>query len=163
MGEGAAGLSNGLDKDGGPPLRELVTMGMHELAAMAQRGELRGRHVWVAIRGARAYHEAVAAGDVADADERGRRAAACGRCKHHRTRESTTAAGAVLAGYCGEPFIDGGGGRPCGCLVTVTVQGRTTAAGRAIVASKACPLGKAMGGPRWVASENTTTRSEVGA
>ena len=175
MGDVAAGLSNGLNKrDDGTPglhtepngrgeaahgpsaeLKDLVRLGMDELVAKARRGELRPRHVGLAIKGARRYHAAIAAGDIAGDGDQRERAAACLACEHHRTRglvlrEADGAERAVVAGYCGEPMDgDRRPGGPCGCLVTVTVGGVATAHGRAMVASEACPLGEALGGPKW--------------
>ena len=135
-------------------LRELVGLGMCELASRAHRGELRGRHVWVGLKGARRYHHAVATGNVAGEDDQAKRASACTTCGHHRTRAIETATGEVGAGYCGEPFEDHeAGGGTCGCLVSVTLEGRTHAAGRAIVASLGCPLRPPHGPARYGPAE----------
>lgn len=141
----------------GAELKYLVRLGMDELVALARRGELRGRHVWLAMQGARTYHRAVLRGDVAGAEDQATRARQCVTCTHHRERTVVLDGQVVRAGYCGQPLSDADGqgkrGRPCGCLVTMTVDGSTVAAGRAIVASRACPLGKALGGPKWTASK----------
>lgn len=135
-------------------LRQLVGLGMCELRSRAHRGRIRGRHVWVALKGAMRYHHALDMGDVAGEAEQARRVRACAGCEHRTLREVETASEKVVAGYCGEPFVEKAGTDPatCGCLVTVTVAGHAVAdhaAGRAVVASERCPLRR----PRWSAVE----------
>lgn len=132
-------------------LTSLVRLGMDELVALARAGRLRPGHVGVAVKGGRRYHAAIERGDIASEDERARRAAICGRCEHRRWRDVGLEEGTdakMIASYCGDAFVDQGKGRPCGCLVMVTVAGERVsdhAAGRAMVASERCPLRKA----RW--------------
>lgn len=129
-------------------LQQLVALGMDELVAMAGRGELRPEHVWVAVRGAKRYHAAVRDGDIAPPRAMAARATACSGCHHRSWREVEVGGGRAVASYCGAPFVDQGRGRPCGCLVMLTVAGQQSglaedrAAGKAVVGSEACPIGE---------------------
>lgn len=117
---------------------ELCRVGVHGLERMARRGDLAPEHVWVALAGVKRYRRAVKRGDVcSEGDQAGRLAecAACCHCTEHPL-ESFDA----TAHYCGEPFRDEGDGRPCGCLVGLTIGGVTYPAGRLVVASMGCPL-----------------------
>lgn len=144
-------------------LRQLVGLGMCELRSRVHRRQIRGRHVWVALKGAMRYHYALDMGDVASNADQARRAAACHGCEHRRFRDVETGGEKVVAGYCGEPFVDKSGTDPstCGCLVTVSVLGETLAthaAGRAVVASERCPLKR----PRWLPVDPIGPGSERG-
>jgi hypothetical protein len=116
---------------------ELLKLGSEQLLDMALSGELRGRHVWVAFKGAKVYREAMASGDIAPEAAKAARAgkcAACPLCTDH-PKEQVDA----IAHYCGEPFEEKG--HTCGCLVGITVGGQMHPAGKTEVASEHCWAG----------------------
>lgn len=121
---------------------ELARVGMDELARMATAGELTLAHRWVALKGAAKYTAAMARGDVANPSDAGHRVGVCAACKHRQDRDTQIG----VAHYCGRPFEETSEGT-CGCLVGVTIDGVTLAAGRTMVASKTCSLDE----PRWLA------------
>lgn len=117
--------------------------------------------LWTALAGAAKYTAAVAAGDIADEDAQRLRIARCRTCPTARIH-SVPLTGAWAA-FCGPPFVDRTGEPEpsCGCLVAAapaqptdgdpaTIRLRVLAAlqpaGKACVASEACPQG------RWTAS-----------
>lgn len=122
-------------------LLDLAAIGTEQLARMAMDGRLRGRHLWVAFRGAQRYKAAIKKGDIADEGCQRARAGTCDGCPSAH-RHPIAAAGAVAI-YCGAPFEDheepGNPAPTCGCLVAITVEGETHAAGRAVVGSLGCP------------------------
>lgn len=124
----------------------LAGLGMPQLARLALTGKLRPRHLGLAIEGASEYHEAIASGDVASSEALALRAGCCATCPNATSKGFTLLGRGRLKWYCGEPFEDQGEGRPCGCLVGVTVNRKAVkdkrvehAAGLLYVASKGCP------------------------
>lgn len=137
-------------------LFELLRLGTQELINRALKGELQAGDLWTAVKGAEKYRRALATGDIAPPNEAASRADICANCpsrKLHRIDaiDSDT-------GYCGEPFRDQTQSRPptCGCMVTLTVGGKLTAAGKVTVASESCPQG------RWLAVSRQTPDDSVG-
>jgi hypothetical protein len=125
-------------REGALTLQKLAGLGAETLMEKALSGELRGRHLWTAYRGAGEYRAAVAAGDIATEEEQARRVRVCGGCG--RRTDEPKAVG--VAHWCGEAFEDrSDAGGTCGCLVALTVDGVMHAAGRAVVGSEGCPLG----------------------
>ncbi len=121
-------------------LLELLALGRERIVGLAKSGQLDPAFLWVALRGAARYAQAVASGDVADDATARERVAVCSVCPVHDV-VATSKAG-VFAGYCGTSDVPG---VSCGCLVTLTVFGddRTmTAAGKTLVGSERCPRGK---------------------
>lgn len=116
--------------------------------------------LWHAIKGGATYAAAVASGDVADADEQRLRIGRCRTCPSlsvHRVPVT-----GQMAGFCGQPFHDGGADSPatCGCLVAacaapergdgeepdavyrLRVLAALTPAGKACVGSQRCGQGR---------------------
>lgn len=121
-------------------LLELLALGRERIVGLARSGELSPAFLWVALRGAARYAEAVATGDVADAPTACHRAAVCGRCGTHDV--VGTSQRGTFAGYCGRVELPG---VSCGCLVTLTVLGDSPEprpAGKTLVSSERCPAGK---------------------
>ena len=122
--------------------RDILVVGTEELVQRALRGELTAGQLWTAIRGAERYRKAMAAGDVADEAEALRRALICAACPSRSSEEKQAVK--ATAHYCGEPFVArlSGSEPTCGCLVGLTVNGETRAAGKPYVRSEQCPQGK---------------------
>lgn len=120
----------------------LCALGTESLAAKALSGELDREHLWTAMDGATKYREAVAAGDVASKSEQRRRLrVGCRGCERITTERS--AMPGVTKWYCGRAFEDRTAeGGTCGCLVALRVMGRTLAAGKVVVGSERCPMGR---------------------
>lgn len=137
-----------------PSLMDLAAIGSEQLARMATAGELRGRHLWVAFRGAQRYKAAIGKGDIAGEECQRARAGTCDGCPSAHRHPMGIAAGAAagaVAIFCGPPFEEHEGTSPtCGCLVALTVEGETHAAGRGVVASLGCVQG------RWKATTAAT-------
>lgn len=113
---------------------DLVRAGGDTLVRMALRGDLEPRHLWVAVRGAQKYREAVAHGDVASDAELRMRGERCQACPH-ATREPSAIAGTEKV-YCGTPFEPGE--QTCGCLVGVSVNGVLMPGGKPSVRTETC-------------------------
>jgi len=105
---------------------------------LAGRGELPPDVLWVAFRGAWRYAEAVARGDEADDATQAARIAVCPHCPA-LDRSATSKAG-VVALWCGTRLDESKG--TCGCLVGLTINGQTQAAGKTRVESEKCPQEK---------------------
>lgn len=121
-------------------LIDLLALGRERIVELAKSGELSPAFLWVALRGAAKYAEAVATGDVADAAAACHRAAVCGECGTHDV--VGTSHRGTFAGYCGRVDVPG---VSCGCLVTLTVLGDSPEprpAGKTLVAAERCPRGK---------------------
>lgn len=120
---------------------DAAKLGMAEVINLARARRLSGPSLWLAVRGAATYYEAILTGDIASEEVQTRRADTCASCDLRRLR--TPADIDEQAGYCGnplnEPYAIGG---TCGCLVTITVDGETRAAAKAVVRSQRCPSGK---------------------
>ena len=114
-------------------LGTLIALAADELTTLALSGKLPARDVWTAIKGARRYFAAIAAGDVADEATQAARAATCWACKSSTSR--TTQAGTGV--YCGTAFREGKD--TCGCLVVLRIEGKLYAAGKTMVGTEACP------------------------
>lgn len=125
-------------------IRELARLTRDELIAMAEDGRLRGPNVWTAIKGGARYLTAVATGDTALEAIQRYRAGVCRNCEHAKDRALFLNNQPVISWYCGQPFEDQGAGKPCGCLVGISVDGEPLqhAAGKAVVDSEDCPLRK---------------------
>lgn len=121
-------------------LIDLCRVGVTELVRKLRDGRLEAAHVWVAVRGAGKYRQAILDGDVADAETAVRRLALCMTCP---SRVARLVSDDIEAGYCGVPFEEHFETvlPTCGCLVSCTVRGETRAAGKALVASEKCPQG----------------------
>jgi hypothetical protein len=106
-------------------LAELARLGSEQLAGMATAGQLRGRHLWVALRGAQRYKAAIRKGDVAGEDVQTARVWGCAACPS-AVRHEIASIGAV-ATFCGTPFEEhcepGNPAPTCGCLVALTFEG----------------------------------------
>lgn len=102
-----------------------VVAGTKTLAQLDAEGLLTAENVWLAAKGAERFAQAVARGDVADADVQAERGATCGECPSR-----TECAG---FGYCGPALVERLGPEvadpTCGCLVE----------GAAAVKSHRCP------------------------
>ena len=127
-------------------LRELASVATAVLADMARAGRLERAALWLAVDGAGRYARAVMAGDVATEGTQRHRAAKCGGCPLAVYRRLGIGDGRTWAVFCGPPpglrTADDGVGT-CGCLVGLTVGGAPLeAAGKAVVASEACPGGE---------------------
>jgi hypothetical protein len=122
--------------------RDILVVGTEELVQRALRGELTAGQLWTALKGAERYRRAMADGDVAAEAEALRRARICAACPS-RSSEEKRAVNAT-AHYCGEAFVArlSPPEPTCGCLVGLTVNGETTAAGKVYVLSEQCPQGK---------------------
>lgn len=126
-------------------LLELVRLGGDEIIEMAKNGTIRGRHLWVAIKGAETYRRAVAAGDLRPVERAKTCARVCAGCNLRTVREVEVNGTLVVAGYCGKPFEvvkanpKKGTFATCGCLVTMTFGGELLPAGKAVVQSERCP------------------------
>jgi hypothetical protein len=119
-------------------LSHFLRLGIGRVVELAGRGELPPDVLWVAFRGAWRYAEAVARGDEADEPERTRRIASCAVCRS--LDESQTSKAGVVALWCGTRLDESNG--TCGCLVGLTINGQTQAAGKTRVGSERCPQGK---------------------
>lgn len=121
---------------------DLARTGAETLAALALRGQLPPSRLWTAMRGARRFVVALAAGDVAPPAQADERATCCVACASATTHPTALADTAKV--FCGSPFIEARAQRTCGCLVALTVRNGTTpmAAGKTLVASEHCPQGK---------------------
>lgn len=124
-------------------LVDLARLARDELVEMAQDGRLKGPNVWTALKGGAKYLTAVATGDTALEAVQQYRAGVCRTCQHANDRAVFMNGHPVIAWYCGEPFEDKGEGKPCGCLVGISVDGDPLqhAAGKAVVDSEDCPRG----------------------
>lgn len=118
----------------------LIEVGVWELGQMALKGELSPDKVWVSLKGAAEYFRSVADGDVAFEPVQQERLEKCQACKLSTTTKGTSAPGSSR--WCGPKFKDQGPGKPCGCLVGMTVEGVEYPAGKAVVGSERCPLDK---------------------
>lgn len=123
-------------------LSALCRMGLGTLVGLARSGELRPRHLWVAMEGAGKYRDAVARGDIASAAEQDRRVRACAACPV-RTSEPEPVTGSDKH-WCGPRLDDSGlaDGKGCGCLVALSVGGQALPAGKTVVGSERCPNGR---------------------
>lgn len=123
-------------------LLDLIKLGTEELTKKALAGELTPRQLWTAIKGAQTYRAAMAHGNICSEAEGERRAAICAQCPS-RVEHRIETIGAT-AGYCGKPFEAKLDADPpvCGCLVTITVNGSTSPAAKAMVQSEQCPQKK---------------------
>lgn len=126
---------------------EFLELGIDLLAAKAKDGTLGIEAIWLALRGARKYRDAMKTGDRASHELAALRAGMqCATCESRRERDTGLErdGGVVIAGSCGELLIENlKGSRPtCGCLVYVQVNGRVLPAGKTHVASEKCPQGK---------------------
>jgi hypothetical protein len=131
---------------------DVARLAQAELVARAKAGELRGSHVWTAIKGAGEYLVAIAAGEELIDDRRGlARARICQGCQYRTGRPVEIRGELVVAHYCGPAFVDrtrepgGVGGGTCGCLVSITVGGvggQLHAAGKTTLAREKCPRGE---------------------
>jgi hypothetical protein len=118
---------------------ELVRLGKDVILQRLRAGELSPKHVWVAIRGAAEYREAVNAGDIASAEDAAARFV--GKCLGCRSRTCTrTEVAGIQAHWCGPSLEEHkeGDAPTCGCLLGVTVDGVPYAGGRTVVASAEC-------------------------
>jgi hypothetical protein len=126
---------------------DLARLAKAEIVARAKAGELRGSHVWTAIKGAATYLSAIASGEELIDDRRGRaRARICQGCQYRTGRPVEIRGELVVAHYCGPAFedrttLDNGRGT-CGCLVSITVGGQLHAAGKTTLAREKCPRGE---------------------
>lgn len=126
-------------------LLELCRRGIGTAVSLALARRLRPQHLWCAIKGAAKYSAAIMAGDEADEVVADARAVLCDLCPS-ATYEAKGNIGAHAV-YCGAAFIDHTGHddprqRTCGCLVGVTIGGRTYAGGKTSVRSERCPQEK---------------------
>ena len=126
---------------------ELAAMGMDALKAMALKGQLHGPSMWMAFRGAGTYIKAVAKGDIASDSDQAGRADICRLCQHCTPRPVEVGGRTVTSFYCGTPawYADAWDNeKTCGCLVGISVDREPLqhAAGKAVVESERCPLGK---------------------
>lgn len=128
-------------------LLELVQLGTAELKSLANSGEIRMKHVWVAAKGADKYRKAIADGDLRPTERALSCARRCAGCPSRTTRDIKVNGLDVSVGHCGPAFeeIPEGNrkGLPptCGCLVSLTFAGQIYAAGKTIVGSERCPQG----------------------
>jgi len=120
---------------------QLARLGFDDLLARALAGELAPANLWLAVEGGSRYAAAVARGDLATTPVAAARAARCSACPVRTERPMRAGGGSV--GYCGEPFTERmeSAVRSCGCLVTLSVEGETVAAGKTVVESEKCPNG----------------------
>lgn len=117
-----------------PSVSDVLRMGAMDMVRMALRGKLRPSHVWVAMRGAEKFVEAMRRGDVATDQQleiRGKACASCGLCTEHATPIAGT-----TKRYCGAPYETTD--KTCGCLVGVTINGVFYAGGKAAVRTESC-------------------------
>lgn len=135
-------------------LFDLIKLGTEELIHMALSGKLTPSTMWTAIKGADRYRSAMAAGDIAGDNDAKARAEICSNCPS-RVRHDIKAIDGT-AGYCGSPFVVAMvGEKPtCGCLVTLTVGGEFSPAGKTLVASEECPQ------KLWAACPKAKTQEE---
>lgn len=132
-------------------LKELAALGGEELLALARRGEIRPRHLWVAAKGAEKYRAAIAAGDIAPEVTQELRASVCAGCTAAPVTFTKVVGGGmdgVEKGWCGRALEEHQDSGACGCLVVLRVKGQTTANGvivpgaKVAVGSERCPLGE---------------------
>lgn len=109
--------------------------------------ELRGRF-WTALKGAAKYTEAIARGDIASERDQRERQATCAGCPH-KVRHSALGRYIWTCGPFAQDRTRDANAPTCGCIVMA--QGdetsselsgdptRAEAAGKAVVASEACP------------------------
>jgi hypothetical protein len=119
-------------------LSAFLRLGIGRVVELAGRGELPPDVLWVAFRGAWRYAEAVARGDEADDVQQAVRIARCCHCP--ALDQSSTSKAGVVALWCGTRLDESNG--TCGCLVGLTINGQTQAAGKTRVGSEQCPRGK---------------------
>ena len=119
-------------------LSHFLRLGIGRVVELAGRGELPPDVLWVAFRGAWRYAEAVARGDEADDATQSLRIAHCCNCP--ALDQSQTSKAGVVALWCGTRMDESSG--TCGCLVGLTINGQTQAAGKTRVGSERCPRGK---------------------
>jgi hypothetical protein len=119
-------------------LSHFLRLGIGRVVELAGRGELPPDVLWVAFRGAWRYAEAVARGDEADDATQSARIARCCHCPAQD--QSATSKAGVVALWCGTRLDKSNG--TCGCLVGLTINGQTQAAGKTRVGSEKCPQGK---------------------
>lgn len=119
--------------------RKLAGIGVETAVALARRGALNGANIRAAVKGYARYQAAILTGDVADSHLQMDRVRVCGACENFTARPLDGRP--EVPHYCGQPFEAVNGGT-CGCLVAITHEGRTTAAGKSEVESESCPLGK---------------------
>lgn len=124
-------------------MKEYLELGVDLLTTKALSGELTAENVWLALKGATKYRKAMARGDVASPELAYLRAGMqCAKCDAHTLRDTGIErdGGMVLAGSCGPLLEEHGGPEPtCGCLVSVTVNGKLQPAGKTMVRSESCP------------------------
>lgn len=124
-------------------LADLASLANQERVRLAEAGQLRAAHVWVAMKGSGRYIAAPEReeGQAVALAER------CAGCDQARAREVVLRGAPVVALYCGEPFVEqaapGPGNVPtCGCLVALRVGGRVAQAGKTAVHADACWAGR---------------------
>lgn len=125
-------------------LLELLALGESTLVSKALAGELRPRHLWVAIKGAKKYRAAIRCGDLRGQDAADAFVATCDRCKCCTVEASYINGQTVAKMFCG-PSFENRLDQPeptCGCLVGLRVNGELVPGGKAMVASEKCPQGK---------------------
>lgn len=124
-------------------LKELAALGAEELLALAERGELAPRHLWVAAKGQSRYLKAIATGDIAADVEQVMRAGKCARCP---IATVTKVVGGKMDGveklWCGTPMDEHQDSGGCGCLVALRINGEIAPAAKPAVDSEQCPLGE---------------------
>lgn len=126
----------------------LARMALADIAALARSGQLGRRELWTAWKGAAAYTEALASGDVATDEEAERRRLICSACPARSDGIVVDLPGGPsFASYCGPRLgaerLDGPiDERHCGCMVQLTVAGQPQAAGKTLVRSMGCPREK---------------------
>ena len=123
-------------------------MALADIAALARSGQLGRRELWTAWKGAAAYTEALASGDVATDEEAERRRLICSACPARsdgivvdlpgaRRSRPTAARGWVLSGSMGRSTSD-----TADAWSSFTVAGQPQAAGKTLVRSMGCPREK---------------------
>lgn len=129
-------------------LSDLAKLAVDQVAELVKSGEVRGPSMWAGFRGAAKYLKAVAKGDIASDSDQAGRADICRGCKHATPRLVFVRGKPVATFYCGTPawYADEWDNQQgtCGCLVGISVDGEPLqhAAGKAVVDSERCPLGK---------------------
>lgn len=119
-------------------LTQLVRQGTVSLARMALAGELEPKHLWVALKGAAKYREALSKGDFTSTHELNIRKGACSTCA--LVHNEPSAVNDVDRCYCGPPFRETDD--TCGCLIGIRVHGEFIPGGKLSVASERCPSAK---------------------
>jgi hypothetical protein len=137
--------------------RDYAAVAVDALADLARDGRIEPGNLWVALKGARTYAMAIAKGALI-ADEvtaASRFENGCRQClsmtkKPVRDRGIQAKYGKCYTHWCGVPFEDNTGSvlPTCGCLVGMTVEGKTAAegdrlypAGKTTLKEERCPQG----------------------